>query len=173
MRQKYARVERERRFLLDGFPADVKVTVVRRIRDRYLDGTRLRLREQTDEGGGKIFKLTQKVAGRGAGAQQGWITNLYLDEREWEAMAQLRCRELWKARHSVPPFGIDVFQGALAGLVMAEVEFESGEEAGALAVPAFAGPEVTEDERFTGGALVRATRRELEAWLAEYGMGLG
>ena len=41
---KYARVERERRFLLAGPPPASAVTVSRRITDRYLPGTRLRLR---------------------------------------------------------------------------------------------------------------------------------
>ena len=41
---KYARVERERRFLLAGPPRTSAVTASRRITDRYLPGTRLRLR---------------------------------------------------------------------------------------------------------------------------------
>jgi hypothetical protein len=41
---KYARVERERRFLLAGPPPAPAVTASRRITDRYLPGTRLRLR---------------------------------------------------------------------------------------------------------------------------------
>ena len=63
---KYARVERERRFLLSAPPPASAVTGSRRITDRYLPGTRLRLRrvdfpcDQASE-----FKFTQKVpAGR-------------------------------------------------------------------------------------------------------------
>ena len=41
---KYARIERERRFLLAGPPPAAAVTARRRITDRYLPGTRLRLR---------------------------------------------------------------------------------------------------------------------------------
>ena len=41
---KYAQVERERRFLLTGPPPPPAVTASRRITDRYLPGTRLRLR---------------------------------------------------------------------------------------------------------------------------------
>jgi CYTH domain-containing protein len=173
MKQKYARIERERRFLLDGFPEAVEATEVRRIRDRYLDGTRLRLREQTEERGGRIFKLAHKTPWRGAGGQQGWITNLYLSEEEFGVLAQLAGKELSKTRYSAPPLGIDVFEGVLAGLVMAEVEVESAEEAEVFEPPTFVGPEVTEDERFTGGALVRATRRDLEGWLAEYQISSG
>jgi hypothetical protein len=41
---KYARVERERRFLLAGPPPAPAVTTSRRITDRYLPGMRLRVR---------------------------------------------------------------------------------------------------------------------------------
>jgi hypothetical protein len=43
---KYALVERERRFLLAQFPGAASVVRIRRITDRYIDGTSLRLREQ-------------------------------------------------------------------------------------------------------------------------------
>ena len=49
---------------------------------------------------------------------------------------------------------MDVFKGALDGLVMAEAEFENVQAMHAYAAPDFAGREVTEDLRFTGGELV-------------------
>ena len=73
-----------------------------------------------------------------------------------------------KVRNSVPPFGIDVFEGALQGLLLAEAEFNSAAEADALIVPDFILHEVTDDERFTGGQLVCASRTNVEMWLAEY-----
>jgi CYTH domain-containing protein len=168
---KYARIERERRFLLDLFPSS-DVVRIRRITDRYIDGTLLRLREQADDGGPPIFKLTQKVPARTSGAQQGLITNIYLTEGEFGLLAQLPGRMISKVRYSVPPFGIDVFEGALQGLRLAEAEFSSAAEADALVVPDFILHEVTDDERFTGGQLVRASRPSVEKWLAEYGMTL-
>ena len=42
---KYARVERERRWLLAGMPSAVSDLEPSRIIDHYLDGTRMRLRE--------------------------------------------------------------------------------------------------------------------------------
>ena len=58
---KYARIEFERRFLLERLPADVKVVAVRRIVDRYIEGTRLRLREIIDPDGAGVYKLAQKI----------------------------------------------------------------------------------------------------------------
>jgi CYTH domain-containing protein len=168
---KYARVERERRFLLDRFPS-ADVVRIRHITDRYIDGTLLRLREQTDAGGPAMFKLTQKIPARTNGAQQGLITSIYLTEGEFRLLAQLPGKMCSKVRYSVPPFGIDVFEGTLQGLRLAEAEFNSAAEADVLVVPDFMLHEVTDDERFTGGQLVCASRPNVEKWLAEYGMTL-
>ncbi|HEX3744542.1 MAG TPA: hypothetical protein VHW09_11450 [Bryobacteraceae bacterium] len=170
--QKYARIERERRFLLARLPGAPKPVRVRHIVDRYLDGTRLRLREQSDDDGGAICKLTQKLPSPGRGARQGLITNMYLSEDEFRVLAQLPARKLVKTRYSLPPFGIDVFEGRLRGLVLAKAEFDSAAAARALVLPAFLLREVTADIRFTGGQLVRASRGDVRKWLSEYGIAL-
>src|SRR5580658_5535063 len=169
---KYARVERERRFLLDRFPT-VNVGRIRRITDFYIEGTTLRLREQGEEGGPTIFKLTQKVPARASGAQEALITSMYLTKDEFCVLAQLSAKKLSKTRHSVPPFGIDVFEGTLEGLLLAEAEFDSPSAADALTLPSFILREVTADHRFTGGQLVRASRRDVQTWLLEYGITFG
>lgn len=170
--QKYARIEWERRFLLDRFPQNTVVTRVRHISDRYIEGTVLRLRQQSDDHGETIFKLTQKLPDKGGGARQGIITSMYLTNVEFSALAKLPARVLTKTRHSVPPFGIDVFDGVLSGLVLAEAEFSSAAEAAALVLPSFIGHEVSDDPRFTGGRLVSASRQELENCLAQRGIKL-
>jgi CYTH domain-containing protein len=169
---KYARVERERRFLLDRFPGDLNVVPTRRIIDRYIDGTTLRLREQNEEHAPTMFKLTQKVPARASGAHQGLITSMYLTQDEFCVLAQLSAKTLSKMRFSVPPFGIDVFEGSLAGLVLGEAEFDSVAAADALTLPSFIGPEVSADSRFTGGRLVGASRHDIQTWLLEYGIRL-
>jgi len=169
---KYAKIERERRFLLERFPQEAIVVRTRRIQDRYIHGARLRLREQTDDDGSAVFKLCQKISERADGAQQGYISTMYLTREEFRVFAQLPASLLAKTRSSVPPFGIDVFEGVLAGLVLAEAEFDSAEQAAALEIPSFICSEVSGDDRFTGGRLVRASRDELRAWLAEYGFHL-
>ena len=170
--QKYARIEWERRFLLDRFPRGTVATRVRRISDRYIQGTTLRLRQQSDNDGQNVFKLTQKLPDKGNGARQGLVTSMYLTNAEFSVLAKLPARVLTKTRHSVPPFGIDVFDGALSGLVLAEAEFSSASEAVALVLPSFIGHEVSDDPTFTGGHLVTASRRELEDRLAQHGIKL-
>jgi CYTH domain-containing protein len=170
---KYARIERERRFLLDGLPPETPVVRTRRIIDRYIDGTTLRLRKQSDDGGPLVYKLTQKIASRANGAQQGFVTSMCLAEHEHRLLAQLPANPLSKTRYSVPPFGIDVFAGELEGLILAEAEFNSASDAEALVLPSFVLHEVSADDRFTGGRLARASRAEVEAWLLEFGIRLG
>ena len=169
---KYARIEWERRFLLERFPGQAVVRRVRRIEDRYIEGTTLRLRQQSDDDGQIIFKLTQKVADKVTGARQGLITTMYLTASEFGVLANLPAKALTKSRHSVPPFGIDLFDGALSGLVLAEAEFHSAVEVATLVLPSFIGPEVLDDPRFTGGRLVAVSREELKDWLTQYGIEL-
>jgi hypothetical protein len=111
--EKYARIERERRFLLAQFPSNAIVVRHRQIIDHYIDGTTLRLRKQSYDDGLVTFKLTQKIPMRGSGAQQGFITSMHITEGEFRVLAQLPARKLTKTRFSVPPFGIDVFDGPL------------------------------------------------------------
>ena len=168
---KYARVEFERRFLLDRFPADVNVTSVRRIVDRYIEGTRLRLRQMTD-GDGKIFKLTQKIPEPTVTARRGLITTIYLSQEEFDVLSKLPGKMLAKTRYSAPPFGIDVFEDELDGLLLAEAEFDSDAEASAFEPAPLVSAEVTNDPGFTGGSLAAITRDELLRRLAGYGVEL-
>ena len=168
---KYARVERERRFLLAGPPSASTVTASRRITDRYLPGTRLRLRRVDHLDSGTCeFKLTQKVPAGRPGFVQGLITNTYLSAAEYDLLASLPADVLRKTRLSVPPLGIDVFDPPLHGLIMADVEFTTDQAALSFPLPQVAIAEVTDDTRFTGGTLVRTRRHDLLAWLAEYGI---
>lgn len=168
---KYARIERERRFLLAAPPASTVAAAPRRITDRYVVGTRLRLRrvEYVDTGAWE-FKLTQKVPAGRAGPVQGLITNMYLTRAEYDRLAPLPAMELSKTRFSVPPLSVDVFDPPLHGLVLGEVEFTTDEAASSFLPPQGIIAEVTDDARSTGGELIRTQRHELLQWLAEYGL---
>jgi CYTH domain-containing protein len=169
---KYAHLERERRFLLAGSPSQASVGQVA-ITDRYVTGTRLRVRQMVDMGGAGrpvTYKLTQKVPA--PTGQPGLITTIYLDAVEFEVLARLPARTLRKVRHSIPPIGVDEFQGALSGLYLAESEFGSEEASQAFSPPVFAVAEVTADPRFTGGWLANASRQDVLQALAGYGVHL-
>jgi CYTH domain-containing protein len=160
---KYARIERERRYLLaelpPGLTADSPHT---HIIDRYIPGTRLRLRRMEDETGNVIaLKLTQKYDPPTGTGLETIITNLYLNETEFQALACLEGPTLRKRRYPYPfagrNFSIDVFEGALKGLILCEIEFDEHTDSH-LELPPFAVREVTDDPFFTGGHLVTLTR---------------
>jgi CYTH domain-containing protein len=168
---KYARPELERRFLLRGVPP-LETAGRHRIEDRYLEGTRLRLRRMTStDGQGEVTiarKLTQKIPAADGGP--GLITNIYLSPEEYARLQALPARELAKTRLSIPPFGVDVFEGQLDGLIVAEVEFETRSEADAFVPGIDVVAEVTSDVRFTGGCLVSTTAAELAELLRAFGL---
>lgn len=165
---KYARHERERRFLLAGAP-EAAIRVVE-ITDRYITGTRLRLRSVREAGTGieVAYKLTQKVPAPNGGP--GLITTTYLAREEHDVLSLLPATVLHKTRRSLPPLGIDIFEGPLVGLILAEAEFDTDEAMAAFEVPAFAVAEVTDDPRFTGGRLVVTSRTDMQNALKGFGM---
>ncbi len=155
---KYARPERERRFLLAAVPADA--VPAHRILDRYIRGTRLRLRRMEDRRDGSVvYKLAQKIRPDKDDPRLVMITNTYLDENEYDLLCQLPADPLEKTRHRVEVDGrmaaVDVFED---GIILLEVDFETAEALHGFVPPAFAGREVTDEEEFTGAGRARRTR---------------
>jgi hypothetical protein len=101
---KYAVVERERRFLVAKLPGGVHER--RRIVDRYVISTRLRLREVVTEDGVVTRKLGHKVR-LGEGPREIACTSLYLDNDEWDLLCALPAKTLRKVRHLVTWDGVD------------------------------------------------------------------
>lgn len=153
----YALIERERRWLLAAMPTDVVGDVVQ-IRDRYLTGTRLRLREVTSVDGSVVRKLGHKVR-LADGPQEVACTSLYLDDAEWEGLAALPSARLDKRRtrftHGEITVVLDEFEGPLTGLVLAEIDSGTGPgHSPPAGWPVVA--EVTQDEAYTGAGLAAA-----------------
>ncbi len=96
---------------------------------------------------------------------------MYLDAAEYAVLATLPATSLHTKRLSIPPLGVDVFDGALTGLVLAEVEFIDDEAMVAFVAPREAVAEVTDDQRLTGGRLAGMPGSDLADVLAEYGVG--
>ena len=141
--EKYGHVERERRYLLSHWPPGLTPqSEHRRITDHYLVGTGLRLRRVHRPATGEcLWKLTQKVR---ASPTDGTRILYPLDLGG-------RC------------YGVDVFGGALAGLILAETECGSDEELEGLTLPDFAVHDVSREEVFTGAALAFLTPEEGQA----------
>jgi CYTH domain-containing protein len=168
---KYARLERERRYLLDDLPEGLtRASPHVQITDNYITGTRLRLRKVREPQTNKwTVKFTQKFAPHAADLSRTITTNIYLTAAESEVLSVFEANEIRKNRYPFEfagrRFSIDMFLGDLFGLVLAETSFDSDEELDSFLPPPFAVEDVTQNELFTGGSLSVATFAEVrETW---------
>lgn len=147
--------EIERKFLIGDDSWQAAADAGKVIRQGYLttdpDRT-VRVRRKGERG-----FLT--IKGRSTGASRA--------EFEWEipvdeadamldtlAMRPLIEKTRYTIQHAGHEWELDVFVGDNAGLVLAEVELESEDEA--VTIPSWAATEVTDDTRYYNAALVKA-----------------
>src|SRR5882672_1113167 len=160
---KYARLERERRYLLQDLPEGLtRASPHVQITDNYITGTRLRLRKVRDPLTNKwTVKFTQKFAVNSKDLSRTLITSTYLDAQEAEILSVFEANEIRKNRYPFEyegrKFGIDMFLGGLFGLVLAEVSFDTDAELESFSKPQFALVEVTNNELFSAGKLCELT----------------
>ena len=172
----YARVERERRYLLQDLPEGLtRADHHLQITDNYLTGTRLRLRKVRDPQTNKwVVKFTQKFAPDPADFSRTIITNVYLSAAEAEALSIFEANEIRKNRYRFEfagrNFAIDMFLGDLFGLVLAETDFGDDAELEKFPLPAFAVADVTNNQFFTGGRLSESTFADIQAEVARLGL---
>jgi adenylate cyclase len=140
-------VEVERKWLVRELP-DLSAYHGKRVTQGYIalstDGTEVRLRRAGD-------KFFQTVKSQGGLVRDEIEVELLPDQFEalWKATAG---RRLEKTRYRLPWAGknveVDVYGGALIGMIVAEVEFSSADESARFTPPPWFDGEVTEDERY-------------------------
>ena len=149
---KYAVVERERRYLVATLPAGVSSTT--EIVDRYVMGTRLRLREVRAEDGTVVRKLGHKVR-LTEGPAEVACTSLYLDDGEWELLLALPARVLRKKRHTVTSGdGLVVIDEHEDGTLVAEID-DHDEPSSRIPDWLDVIRDVSDDEAWAGAGLAR------------------
>lgn len=149
---KYAVVERERRYLLANIPEGV--TGTKEILDRYVTGTRLRLREVREGEGTVTRKLGHKVR-LTDGPTEVACTNFYLNDEEWALLIALPARVLCKKRHMIHRDGLIVaIDEHEDGTLIAEID---DRDRPSRTVPEWLDvvEDVSADERWTGAQLAR------------------
>ena len=149
---KYAVVERERRYLLGTLPEGITETKV--IIDRYVTGTRLRLREVRESDGTVTRKLGHKVR-LSDGPAEVACTNFYLNDEEWSLLLSLPAQVLRKQRHIVRREGLLVAVDEHEdGTLVAEID--DGETPSDV-IPGWLDVvrDVSVDETWTGARLAR------------------
>jgi hypothetical protein len=133
---KYARIERERRFLLAALPAGLGAPT--QITDHYLLGMRLRLRRMDPPVGPSVFKLGQKDEMEAPHHRR--MTTIYLQEHEYLHLLErleAGAAKLVKLRH---PWMLDGRRWVVDVLghrpeIIAELEAEEAELMAVLPPP--------------------------------------
>jgi adenylate cyclase len=148
--------EIERKFLVEDAPPDLSNHPSSEIRQGYLavdgDGTEVRVRSRDD-----TAVLTVK---QGAGRSRAEV-EIEIERELFERLWPLTDgRRVEKRRYVIPggdgtTIEVDVYEGPLAGLVVAEVEFEGDERADAFEPPSWFAREVTDDPGFKNQSLAR------------------
>ncbi len=161
-RREYARVERERRFLVDHLPA--AAVAYQRLVDLYIDGTQMRLRRiESPKGELIICKLGQKLIDPAApnDPRRRQMTTLYLQPGEDRLLGELPGHRSVKRRYKLPEQGwtfcVDVYEqptGA-AGIMVCEVECDTCRQLDEIRIPTWATREITADPQYWGAHLAR------------------
>src|SRR5215471_6183241 len=173
---KYARIERERRYLLQDLPEGVsRADEHVQITDNYLTGTRLRIRKVREPKTNKwTVKFTQKFPQDPKDLSRTIITNIYLTALEADTLSVFEANEIRKNRYYFDfagrRFSVDIFLGELLGLVLAETSFETDEEMREFKTPSFALADVTNNELFTGGRLCHLTFADIRKEAQQAGL---
>jgi len=173
---KYARVERERRYLLQDLPEGLsRAEHHLQITDNYLTGTQLRIRKVRNPQTNKwVVKFTRKFAPDENDLSRTMITNLYLNATEAETLSIFEGNEIRKNRYyfdfETRRYSIDMFIGDLFGLVLAETDFETDEELDNFQMPPFAIADVTNNKTFTGGKLSELTYSDVRNEILQSGL---
>lgn len=133
-------MEIERKFLLKEIPENIESYPLRQLEQGYLcTGPVVRIRKDNDK-----YELTYK--GKGSMVREEY--NLPLTQEAYEHLREkIDGRLITKKRYMIPfekyTIELDIFEGDLAPLTLAEVEFSSEEEANNFVAPDWFAEDVT------------------------------
>ena len=151
-------MEIERKFLVPSLPCDLDSRSCHLIEQAYLNVRPVVRVRREDEN----YYMTYK--GGGMMAREEY--NLPLDADSYAHLLQKADGNIITKRRYLIPFHaytieLDVFEGLFEGIVVAEVEFPSIEEAESFAVPKWFGEDVTYDGRYHNSAMSRMKVEEI------------
>lgn len=146
--------EIERKFLVKQLPDNLQQYPSTEIIQGYLaiteDGTEVRLRQKGD----RYFQTLKCGFGLQRGEAEIEISKGQF-EKLWSMTGGKRVEKIrFEIDHTGMKIELDIYSGILDGLIVAEVEFSSIEQAKSFVPPSWFGEEVTEDERYKNRNLV-------------------
>ncbi len=165
-------VELERTFLVKEIPSDLKDAANKEMIDIYYpkesEHPVLRLRKN-----GEKYEMTKKEPAKEGDASTMIEQTIKLTPEEYAALSQLPGKKVHKIRYAYTYNGhegeIDIFQGDLAGLVLADFEFTTEEDKEAFTMPDFCLAEITQEQFTAGGMICGKTYADIADKLKEFG----
>jgi CYTH domain-containing protein len=128
----------------------------------------LRLRKR-----GEILEMTKKTLVNLGDASSQLEQTIILAQDEFDALVQVGGKRVRKIRHYLKYndriIEVDVFQDALAGLVLVDVEFDTVEEKDSFLMPDFCLIEITQEDFLAGGMLCGKNYNDIETDLIRCG----
>jgi CYTH domain-containing protein len=165
-------IELELTFLASELPKEIIGSVGKRLTDVYVPESgsphpTLRLRQKGDS-----YEITKKQPLRTGDASAHRELTIPLSEEEYRSLAGANTRSVSNIRYAVMidgyPAEVDVFQGALAGLVLIDFEFTSEDEKTAFTTPASCLADVTQEDFIAGGILAGKHYQDLADQLIRF-----
>ncbi len=155
-------MEIEKKFLIRRLPDDLEQYEVKHIEQGYLCADPVvRIRRSNES-----YILTYKSAGKRAGGPEGESgvcinqeIEAVLNRQGYEHLREKIDGHLIRKRRYLIPLGdghtgeLDIFEGALEGLMFIEVEFADEGDAAAFVPPAWFGRNVSSDRRYSNSFL--------------------
>ena len=165
-------IELERTYLVKQLPEGLDGCAKKEILDIYvpetIDHPVLRIRKK-----GEKFEITKKQPIHGSDSSEQEEHTIKLSSDEFDALAKTKGKRVRKIRYDYMYKGIkaeiDIFQDDLAGLVLADFEFNDINIKDSFKVPDFCLVDVTQDKTFAGGMLCGKKYSDIEIRLHELG----
>ncbi len=164
-------IELEKTFLLKEIPKGLKECKSKEVIDIYIpkdrDHPTLRIRKNGDK-----YEMTKKEPVEQGDSSTQKEQTIILSEKEFNELMNLDGKKAHKIRyyynHNGKQAEIDVFQGPLKGLILADFEFNSKEEKENFEMPDFCLKEVTQELFIAGGMICGKTYEDIEENLKRF-----
>lgn len=155
-------IELEKTYLLKYVPEGLKDCKYKEVIDIYIPRSKrhpvLRIRKSGDR-----LEITKKEPVEGTDSSKQEEQTINLAEDEFKEMAKLEGKKVRKLRYYYSYEGmvaeIDVFQDELAGLILADFEFDNEKDKEDFKIPDFCLADITREE-FTAGGMVCGKKYE-------------
>tara|TARA_Y100000310_G_scaffold174705_1_gene174833 strand:+ start:9758 stop:10279 length:522 start_codon:yes stop_codon:yes gene_type:complete len=164
-------IELEKTYLAKEIPHGLKDYKSKEIIDIYIpkskDHPKLRIRKNGDN-----YEMTKKEPVNEDDSSRQEEQTIILTETEFNELSKIEGKRVHKIRYYYNHTGniaeIDVFQGALKGLIIVDFEFKTLEEKDSFEMPAFCLIEITQELFIAGGMICGKSYEDIEENLKKF-----